>query len=140
MTINKLTKAYVQKGAVRIKALRFLHQEGGYSDVIREAQECVELLLKGLLRHLGIEAPKTHDVSHILKEKRNLFPPSLQAHLDEIAIISRTLRKERELAFYGAEDWIPTEEYGPDESLEAIGQTEKIFNWVLAALGDQYKP
>jgi hypothetical protein len=31
--------------------------------------------------------------------------------VDELAVISKTLRKERELAFYGDLDFIPTDEY-----------------------------
>lgn len=97
-----------------------MHGEKGYSDVVREAQECVELLLKAVLRHFGLEAPKTHEVSRILHEKKDLLPKNIRDHLEEITIISRTLRKDRELAFYGTEDWIPTEEYLAIDSLEAI--------------------
>ncbi len=120
----------MEKAKIRIKALKFMHREGGYSDVVREAQECVELLLKGVLRFLGIEAPKIHDVSRILKDKRDLLPEILQTNLDEISRISRELRKDRELAFYGTEDWIPTEEYSREDSLEAIRKAERIFELV----------
>lgn len=130
MTNDRLARSYLEKGTIRIKALKFMHREGGYSDVVREAQECVELLLKGVLRCLGIEAPKVHDVSRILKEKKALLPAIIQTHLDEVALISRELRKDRELAFYGTEDWIPTEEYSAEDSLEAIRKAERIFDLV----------
>lgn len=45
MTNDRLSRAYIEKATVRIKALKFMHQERGYSDVVGEAQECVELLL-----------------------------------------------------------------------------------------------
>jgi len=127
MTSERLARSYLEKARVRIKALKFLHGEGGYSDVVREAQECVELLLKGVLRCLGLEVPKVHDVSRILKERADLLPDGFREHLDEVALISRTLRKDRELAFYGTEDWIPTEEYSAEDSLEAIRKAERIF-------------
>lgn len=130
MTSDRLARAYLEKARIRIKALRFLHQEGGYSDVVREAQECVELMLKGVLRSLGIEAPKVHDVSRLLKQRIDLLPPILKDNLDEIARISRELRKDRELAFYGTEDWIPTEEYSDRDSLEAIRKAERVFEVV----------
>jgi len=130
MTNDRLSRAYIEKATVRIKALKFMHQERGYSDVVREAQECVELLLKAVLRNLGMEVPKTHDVSRALQEKQDLLPPSLKSNLEEIVSISRSLRKERELAFYGTEDWIPTEEYSEKDSTEAIQKAEKIFDWV----------
>lgn len=136
MTNDRLTTAYLEKAAVRVKALKFLHSEKGYSDVVREAQECVELLLKAVLRYFGMEVPKTHDVSRVLKDQQGLLPPLLKDHLDEIVSISRTLRKEREMAFYGTEDWIPTEEYSVEDSLEAIRKAERIFALVSGSLKD----
>ena len=130
MTSDRLARSYMEKATIRIKALKFLHGEGGYSDVVREAQECVELLLKGVLRCLGIEAPKIHDVSRVLHDKAELLPEIFRAHLDEVSRISRELRKDRELAFYGTDDWIPTEEYSVDDSLEAIRKAERIFELV----------
>jgi len=130
MTSDRLARAYLEKAAVRIRALKFLHQEGGYSDVVREAQECVEILLKGVLRCLGIEAPKIHDVSRLLRQRIDLLPKPLKDNLDEVSRISRELRKDRELAFYGADDWIPTEEYSDQDSLEAIRKAERVFEIV----------
>lgn len=130
MTSDRLARAYLEKARIRIKALRFLHQEGGYSDVVREAQECVEIMLKGVLRSLGIEVPKVHDVSRLLRQRIDLLPPILKDNLDEISRISRELRKDRELAFYGTEDWIPTEEYSDQDSLEAIRKAERVFEVV----------
>ena len=135
MTSDRLSRAYLEKAALRIKTLKFMHQEQGYSDVVREAQECVELLLKAVLRHLGLEVPKTHDVSHVLREKKKFLPPLLKNNLEEVVTISRELRKERELAFYGTEDWIPTEEYSLKDSLAAIAKAEKIFEYVSESLG-----
>lgn len=63
-----------------------------------------------------------------------MLPEPLKGGLDEVVSISRTLRKERELAFYGTEDWIPTEEYGEDDSLEAIRKAEKVFALVSGSL------
>ncbi len=64
------------------------------------------------------------------KRDKDKLPPSLKSNLEEIVNISRSLRKERELAFYGTEDWIPTEEYSEKDSTEAIQKAEKIFDWV----------
>ncbi len=75
MTNDRLSRAYIEKATVRIKALKFMHQERGYSDVVCEAQECVELLLKAVLRNLGMEVPKTHDVSRALQERQRQAPP-----------------------------------------------------------------
>lgn len=134
MTSDQLSLAYLKKSKARLKALQILHQEKDYSDVVREAQECVELLLKAVLRNLGIEVPKIHDVSDPLEKKKESLPKILQDHLQEILDISRSLREDRELAFYGTEDWIPTEEYSEQDSLEAISKAEKIYQWVSQSL------
>jgi HEPN domain-containing protein len=63
------------------------------------------------------------------------LPKVVQDHLEEISEISRELRKDRELAFYGTEDWIPTDEYNESHSLKAIEQAQKIYAWVSQALG-----
>lgn len=135
MTNDRLVNAYLEKAAIRIKALHFLRTEKGYSDVVREAQECVELILKALLRHYGWETPKTHDVSRTLQEHRAEMPQQLKQELDEVCRISRQLRKDRELSFYGTDDWIPTEEYSDSDAAEAIQQTEFVYRAVVAALG-----
>lgn len=49
MNIN-LAKSYLIKSKKRIKALYVLFNEEAYSDVIRKAQEIVELSVKGILR------------------------------------------------------------------------------------------
>ncbi|MCX7668326.1 MAG: HEPN domain-containing protein, partial [Atribacterota bacterium] len=108
MKIDALTRAYLAKAQVRFKALKFYYDEGAYSDVVREAQEMVELLLKAVLRTMGVEMPKVHDVGRVLEQYRNVLPLPLPEHIEEVKRISKRLRKERELSFYGAEDFIPT--------------------------------
>lgn len=66
--MNNLTLAqsYLLKATKRLKVLDVLFQEEAYSDVIREAQELVELALKGILRQIGVEPPKQHDVGYLI--------------------------------------------------------------------------
>jgi HEPN domain-containing protein len=60
---SALIKDYLFRAEKRIKMLEFLKQEKDYADVVREAQEVVELLLKALILAVGLEIPKVHDVS-----------------------------------------------------------------------------
>lgn len=73
MTNDDLAQSYLFKAEKRIKILKPLFQEEDYSDVIRESQEIVELCLKGMLRYVGIEPPKYHDVSPLLVEHQERF-------------------------------------------------------------------
>lgn len=115
-----LAQSYFLKAKKRLKVLDILLAEEAYSDVIREAQELVELALKGLLRQVGIDPPKQHDVGGLLVEFRDRFPQPVAVHADKLASISKWLRKERELSFYGDIDFIPTAEYSKEDAERAI--------------------
>ncbi|MEN3184522.1 MAG: HEPN domain-containing protein [Atribacterota bacterium] len=111
MTNVTLARSYLEKARKRLRVLDVLMEEEAYSDVVREAQEIVELALKGILRYIGIEPPKQHDVGGLILEYRDRIPESVQETVEELARISKWLRKEREFAFYGDVDFIPTLEY-----------------------------
>jgi hypothetical protein len=115
-----LAQSYFVKAQKRLKILDVLSEESAYSDVMREAQEIVELALKGMLRQIGIEPPKWHDVSSLILEFRDRFPESAGNVADRLAEISSYLRKEREISFYGDIDFIPTEEYSQADAVKAI--------------------
>lgn len=130
MKKDELTGAYLQKAQIRLKSLYFFRDEQAYSDVVREAQEMVELLLKAVLRAAGVEVPKIHDVGKTLEAFQQVLPHSITSNLKEIRLISKRLRKERELSFYGAEDFIPTEEYGIEDANLAIKEAAFILDVV----------
>lgn len=125
MTNVSLAESYMIKASKRLKILYFLFDDEGYSDVIREAQEVVELAQKAMLRQVGIDPPKWHDVGSIILENSNLFD-IVHGELEAIARISKWLRKERELSFYGDIDFIPTEEYTPEDAMKAIEGAKKV--------------
>jgi len=106
---DALAAAYLKKCRLRLRLLEVAHAEGGFSDVVREAQEVVELALKAVLRSIGVEVPKVHDVGPYLLRYQELLPHHALEDLRDIVRISKRLRKERELALYGADDFIPTE-------------------------------
>ncbi len=119
MTSEDLAKSYYEKASARIRILKVLLEEEDYSDVVREAQEIVELALKGMLRAAGVEPPKLHDVGHLIIEYKDRFPKEVSVNAERLADISKWLRKEREFSFYGDIDLIPTEEYSREDALRA---------------------
>lgn len=119
MTSGSLARSYLKKAQDRLEILDVLLRKGAYSDVVREAQEVVELALKAMLRSVGIEPPKVHDVGSFLKDHRSRFGPGVSDRIDRLAEISKELRKDRELSFYGDLDFIPTEEYDVDDAQKA---------------------
>ena len=100
-----------------------------------EVQQIVELSLKGILRMVGIEPPKLHDVGHLIVEYAGRLPKEVAANADQIASISKWLRKEREFSFYGDVDLIPTEEYTREDGIRArddarfiVDQARELFD------------
>lgn len=122
------------KAEKRLKILEILLKEEDYSDVVREAQEIVELALKGMLRFVGIEPPKFHDVGGILLEYQDKYATDIIEHLEKAACISKRLRKERELSFYGDIDFIPSEEYTDADAAEAIRDANFVVRLALKAM------
>jgi HEPN domain-containing protein/predicted nucleotidyltransferase len=134
MTHTSQALSYLQKAEVRLKALELFFRAGAYSDCVREAQECVELALKGVLRHIGVEPPKQHDVGYLVVEYRDRLPASVAAQAQELARISKWLRKEREFAFYGEVDSIPTEEYSSEDAERAIADAVCVVQAVRTTI------
>jgi len=120
MTNHSLSSSYLLKARVRVAMLTFLLEKESYSDVVREAQEAVELALKGMLREVGIEPPKWHDVGELLVAYAERFPVSVKTRVARLAEISKWLREERELAFYGDDEVIPSEHYDRAQAERAI--------------------
>lgn len=122
------------KAVNRLDILDMLFQKKSYSDVVREAQEIVELAQKAMLRQVGIDPPKWHDVGMIILEHSEKFPDEIRDSLEELSKISKWLRTERELAFYGDIDFIPTEEYTEEDAIKAINGAKKVVNIALKVI------
>ena len=114
-----LAKDYIRRAEVRLRALDVLFEAESWADVVRESQEIVELSLKALLRSRGVDPPRVHDVSDVLLAEKDRMPEALKGELEQLCAISRDLRRDRELAFYGAEDLTPSGFYSRDDAQEA---------------------
>ena len=128
MTKSELARAYLYKASKRQRVLQVLVEEEAWSDVVREAQELVELALKAMLREVGIDPPKWHDVGPILLQQAPLFPRETRSQLAELARISKWLRKEREFSFYGDVDFIPTEQYSREDGDRAVNDATFVLH------------
>ena len=132
---NGLASDYLKRAGSRLKALEVLLSEESWADVVREAQEIVEITLKALLRVCHIEVPRIHDVSPVMEQNRDRLPSEISGdRLDELARISRSLRRDRELAFYGSEDLTPSEFYTREDAATAFGQARRVYETVRAAV------
>jgi hypothetical protein len=119
MRNQDLAGDYVRRAAARLGALDVLFDAQSWADVVRESQEVVELALKGLLRSAGVDPPRIHDVADVLLAERDRLPAALHGDMDRLADASRGLRRDRELAFYGAEDLTPSDFYQKRDAEQA---------------------
>ena len=131
MRSGGLARDYLQRAQARIAALDVLFDAESWADVVRESQETVELALKGLLRSSGVQPPRIHDVSGVLLAERHRLPDGLSADVDWLADASRQLRRDRELAFHGAEDLTPTEFYSRADAAQARDTARRTVELVF---------
>lgn len=134
MQNRDLAGDYVRRAAVRLKAIDVLFDGESWADVVRESQEVVELALKGLLRSVGIDPPRIHDVSEVLIDQRARIPRVHEADLDHLARISKQLRRDLELAFYGTEDLTPSDFYSEEDAEGARRDARFVVDRVVRAM------
>lgn len=129
MTSRKIARDYLAKVEARLEALRLFFARGRHDDVVREAHEALELLLKGALRFVGIDPPRRHDPAPVLLAHLDRFPPAWRAHAEEIREVSERLFGERGHAFYGDEaDLVPPSElFTPTDAETAILAVERLL-------------
>lgn len=103
--------------------------ETNYPYAVRLSQECVELSLKAVLKAVGIEYPKIHDVSDVLAEVKGRFPEWFKAEVDFLCESSKILVKEREPSLYGGEEAFlsPDEVIDENDARDAIARAEKTY-------------
>jgi len=136
MRNRELAKDYVQRAQARLRAVDVLFESKSWADVVRESQEVVELALKGLLRSCGIDAPRIHDVSDMLLAEADRLPSAIRSESARLAAISRDLRRDRELAFYGAEDLTPSSFYGEADAIRARDGARFTVELVVPAVAN----
>jgi len=133
---TELAGDYIQRASARLRALDVLFEAESWADVVRESQEIVELALKALLRSAGVDPPRIHDVSDVLEAEAHRLPEIIREELGTLTRISRNLRRDRELAFYGAEDLTPsgfyTQEDGEQARADARTTVEMVRPHIVA--------
>lgn len=134
-----MASGYLKEAEIRLETAENSFKREFYSYVVRQAQETVELSLKSILRLVGIEPPKWHDVGIALRKERERFPEWFQSEIDELAFISRELRGERERSMYGDEEMglPPSEIYTKYDGEQALKWAKKVFE-ACKKLVEQY--
>lgn len=134
MKNKTLVQDYLIRCHSRMAAIDVLYKHQNWADVVRESQETVELALKALLKHCNIEVPKIHDVGDILLENETRLPEELKKDCQKFSEISRDLRRDRELSFYGSEDLTPSEFYKEKDAKKAKEEAQWLVTTISKAL------
>lgn len=119
---------------MRRDILKQLMERKDYSDVIREAQEIVELIEKSILLYLDITPPKWHDVIDLLIKHSEKLGENFKKEIKKIERDCKWLRSQRELAFYGDMDFIPEDFYDKEDAERSIKIVENFFK-ILKKVG-----
>jgi HEPN domain-containing protein len=127
MTNETLAADYLKRAKGRVRSIETLMQDELYADVVRECQEACELALKSVIRKAGHTVPFNHDVSSKLLEIKSDLPESVVVNLRRFCEISKELRRDRELSFYGSEDVTPSEFYEKSHAEKALAQLNEVL-------------
>jgi HEPN domain-containing protein len=129
--VNNLDAARrgLDRASLILEEALHLRSRGAWKLVVRRCQESVEIALKAALIWAGLDVPRVHDVGPVLQQHRERFPAHFQAMIGRLASISRALRAEREISFYGDEQsGVPPEAlYTTEDADEAIGRAQTVL-------------
>jgi HEPN domain-containing protein len=130
VTSAEIARAYLRQAALIFEEAERHCRAGAWHLAVRRAQETVELALKAVLRAAAVEVPRVHDVGAFLRQEADRLPKAIVEELDRLVSISRRLRGEREVAFYGDE-----EVGAPPEHLYTAGDAEQALEDARFVLG-----
>ena len=134
MKNTSLVKDYLIRANDRLDTLDLLFNKKSWANVVLEAQEIVELSLKAYLRHINIEVPRAHDVSATLIEHKSFLTGSMATEINKVVRISKSLRRDREIAFYGTEDLTPSDFYSEEDAQLAREGARFVYSTVEGSL------
>jgi len=124
LTNPRMGKLYIEEAQGRMDLVRVAVKNQLWATSVREAQECVELFLKGALRVVAIESTRSHDVADVLRREAARFPGWFQKEVEHLASISTEMSGDRGLAFYGDE----RQEIGPQELFDEKDAQRALAN------------
>jgi len=98
-----MARDYVQRALRCLREAELALSEGDAPMAVRRSQEALELAVKALLRAIGVEYPRSHDVSDALLEHGERLPEPIGERVGDLARLVADLAAVRGPAFYGYE-------------------------------------
>ncbi|MDW8034669.1 MAG: HEPN domain-containing protein [Nitrososphaerota archaeon] len=136
MKLVKLAEDYFKRARIRVKSAELAYSEESYPDVVRYSQECVELSLKAALRAVGVEYPKEHDMSRILRAVKERFPEWFKREVEKLSEISRDLADKRAPSLYGVETLgkAPSDIFDKNDAEKALSDAKYVLDIISKLL------
>lgn len=130
MNIAASVERMILQASIILEEAEYLEEKEAWNMVVRRCQEAVELALKAALYWGRINVPRIHDVGPVLKHHANRYPEPFRRRIPHLASISRQLRAEREVSFYGDEQsGVPPESlYTREDAKEALSKAHEVLN------------
>jgi HEPN domain-containing protein len=133
MTNHDSGENLLKDAEVYYEEMQRMFEKEKWNIVVRRAQEVVELSLKGILKIMGIDFPKVHNVAplfiNLLQEKGIELGKEVS---EKILSISMLLAKDRAPAFYGEKVYSREEaeiaQNGAKEIVERINEIKTRLN------------
>lgn len=132
--LKEFGRDYLARAKERLTMAEGAFERGSYPEVIRLSQEATELSLKAVLRLVGIEYPKVHDVSDVLVISKDVFPGWFAGEVPRVAEFSRIMAEKRSIALYGVEasEKPPGEVFNdPKEARQDLDEAERVHSLCL---------
>lgn len=131
-------RRYIEEALGRVDLVRLAKERRRWSTVVREAQEAVELFLKGALRLVAVEPARTHDVADLLRRQAARFPEWLQSEIEHLASISTEMAGDRGLAFYGDErqSLAPQDLFDEEDAVRAVSNLDYVAGLATRLLSE----
>ena len=85
MTSSGMGGLCIKDGPSRVELVRLAAERRLSAAVVREAQECVGLFLRGTLRLVAVESTRTHDVAEMLRREAARFPEWFRTEIHHLA-------------------------------------------------------
>lgn len=142
MTSDRIARDYLRRAVGRRQALEGFLAAALHADVVRESQETIELILKGVLRFVGVDPPKRHDVHDLIMGVRDRLPAEWQAAIEEHRAGLDRLVQERGRAFYGdeASDAPASDLFTEGDARQALLVVDRFLEMYGRLLGPEMQP
>ena len=141
MTTEDMARDHIRWAHGSLKEAGEALRRKDYPRTVRRAQECVELSVKAVLRALGVEYPKEHDVSDVLRDLHIDLPSWFEDALPRIADIMAKITPQRGPAMYGIEGQLKPAGviFSREDALRAFVDAEFVYGQCSKFLEDWFR-